>query len=146
MGDATVVTSSWRLVEVGRVVLFAGGPYDGRLAAIVEIIDHKRVLIDGPSASADKVVPRHSAALAGLSLTPIVIPKLPRAIGNAGLKTKWNEAQVEKTFAESAWAKTRARKDKRKTLNDFERYKVMRLQKQKRFAEKVALAKVRASA
>jgi large subunit ribosomal protein L14e len=43
MGDAEIKASSWRLVEVGRVVLIHGGPSDGKLAAIVEIIDHKRV-------------------------------------------------------------------------------------------------------
>lgn len=43
MGDADIKASSWRLVEVGRVVLITGGPHDGKLAAIVEIIDHKRV-------------------------------------------------------------------------------------------------------
>lgn len=44
MGEATIVGSKWKLVEVGRVVLIQGdGPYTGRLAAIVEIIDHKRV-------------------------------------------------------------------------------------------------------
>ena len=44
MGEASIVASNWRLVEVGRVVLLQGdSPYAGRLAAIVEIIDHKRV-------------------------------------------------------------------------------------------------------
>ena len=43
MGDATIVGSKWRLVEVGRVVLLQSGPEAGRLATIVEIIDHKRV-------------------------------------------------------------------------------------------------------
>jgi large subunit ribosomal protein L14e len=43
MGDADIKASTWRLVEVGRVVLIQGGPSDGKLAAIVEIIDHKRV-------------------------------------------------------------------------------------------------------
>jgi ribosomal protein L14E/L6E/L27E len=43
MGDVDISTSQWRLVEVGRVVLFNGGEHDGKLAAIVEIIDHKRV-------------------------------------------------------------------------------------------------------
>lgn len=43
MGDAEIKTSSWRLVELGRVILFNTGPHDGRLATIVEIIDHKRV-------------------------------------------------------------------------------------------------------
>lgn len=43
MGDAEIKASTWRLVEVGRVILIQGGPSDGKLAAIVEIIDHKRV-------------------------------------------------------------------------------------------------------
>lgn len=43
MGEAAIKASSWRLVEVGRVVLIQGGPSDGKLATIVEIIDHKRV-------------------------------------------------------------------------------------------------------
>lgn len=43
MGDAVITAAKWRLVEVGRVVVIAGGEYKGRLAAIVEIIDHKRV-------------------------------------------------------------------------------------------------------
>lgn len=46
MGDAEIKASSWRLVEVGRVVLVHGGPDDGKLATIVEIIDHKRVCGD----------------------------------------------------------------------------------------------------
>ena len=43
MGDAEITASSWKLVQVGRVAIFSTGPYVGRLAAIVEIIDHKRV-------------------------------------------------------------------------------------------------------
>ncbi len=43
MGDAEITASSWRQVEVGRVCLVSGGPSDGKLAAIVEIIDYKRV-------------------------------------------------------------------------------------------------------
>lgn len=43
MGDASVTASSWRLVERGRVVLFKKGQYAGKLAAIAQIIDHRRV-------------------------------------------------------------------------------------------------------
>ena len=43
MGDATIEASKWRTVEVGRVVLLDGGAHTGKLATIVEIIDHKRV-------------------------------------------------------------------------------------------------------
>lgn len=43
MGDISIVATNWRLVQVGRVVLIQEGPDAGRLAAIVEVIDHKRV-------------------------------------------------------------------------------------------------------
>jgi large subunit ribosomal protein L14e len=43
MGDADITASQWKFVEVGRIVLVQGGPQDGKLATIVEIIDHKRV-------------------------------------------------------------------------------------------------------
>ncbi len=44
MGDAVIEGSNWRLVEVGRVVVINGDhPDAGRLGAIVEIVDHKRV-------------------------------------------------------------------------------------------------------
>ncbi|KAF2404761.1 60S ribosomal protein L14-B [Trichodelitschia bisporula] len=147
MGDADITASRWRLVEVGRVVLFsAPSPYVGRIATIVEIIDHKRVLVDGPSDDEDKAVPRHAAALANVALTPIVIEKLPRAIGNGALKSAWKAAEVEKKWESGVFAQRRAQSAKRRSLNDFERFKVMRLRKQVRFEEKKALAKIRASA
>lgn len=43
MASIDIETASWKLVEVGRVVLIRSGPYTGKLAAIVEIIDHRRV-------------------------------------------------------------------------------------------------------
>ena len=43
MAEITVKASAWKLVELGRVVTFLQGEFKGRLAAIVEIIDHKRV-------------------------------------------------------------------------------------------------------
>ncbi|KAK8240713.1 ribosomal protein L14-domain-containing protein [Phyllosticta capitalensis] len=146
MGDAEVKASQWRLVEVGRVVLFAAGQYEGKLAAIVEIIDHKRVLVHGPASTEDKSVPRHAVALSHLSLTPIVIPKLPRAAGNGIVRKAWEAAEVEKKFSESAWAKNKDRIAKRRSLNDFERFKVLRLRKQARYEVQKNFAKVRAAA
>jgi hypothetical protein len=43
MADIDVKVASWKLVEVGRLVLIRSGPYEGKLAAIVEIVDHRRV-------------------------------------------------------------------------------------------------------
>ncbi|KAF4304514.1 hypothetical protein SLS57_010563 [Botryosphaeria dothidea] len=146
MGDAEVKASQWRLVEVGRVVLFAQGPYEGKLATIVEIIDHKRVLVDGPASNSEKVVPRHASPLSHLSLTPIVIPKLPRAARTGVVKKIWDATEVDKKFGESAWAKNKDRIAKRRALTDFERFKVMRLRKQANYEVKKTFAKLRASA
>lgn len=35
--------AGWKLVEVGRIVYIRSGPLEGKLAAIVEIIDSARV-------------------------------------------------------------------------------------------------------
>ena len=119
---------------------------DNRIAVITEIIDHKRAMVEGPASDKDLVVPRHSARLAEVQLTPIVIANLPRGIGSGPLKGKWEAAEVEKKWEESAFAKSRAKSHKRRQLNDFERFKVMRLRKQVRFEEKKQLAKIKASA
>ncbi|KAL1311339.1 hypothetical protein AAFC00_001515 [Neodothiora populina] len=141
--SASVTTSAWRNVEVGRVVLFSTGPFTGRLAAIVEIIDHKRVLIEGPSSKPEAVVPRHAISLSHVSLTPVVIEKLPRASGHGALKAAWEKAGVEKSWENSAWAQNRERSSKRKQLSDFERFKVMRLRKQARFEVRKTVAAAR---
>jgi len=141
-----VTASNWRLVEVGRVVLFAAGPYIGRTAAIVQIIDHKRVLVDGPSSVEELAVPRHAAPLKTISLTNIVIPKLPRAAGSAALKKQWEAADVDAKWTGSSYAKKMEQASRRKQLNDFERFKVMRLRKQARFEVRKAIASAKASA
>ncbi|KAI5252816.1 hypothetical protein E4T42_03187 [Aureobasidium subglaciale] len=150
MGDADIKASQWRLVEVGRVVLFSTGIYAQKLAAVVEIIDHKRcmkqVLVEGPSSDSKAAVPRHSASLSDLSLTPIVIEKLPRAAGHTALKALWEKNSVDSKWNNSAWAKNRERSVKRKQLTDFERFKVMRLRKQARFEVRKQFAASRAQA
>ncbi|KZF20800.1 60S ribosomal protein L14 [Xylona heveae TC161] len=132
MGEAEIKTSQWRLVEVGRVVLLTGGQYDGRLATVVEIVDHKRVLVDGPADDAKLAVPRQAIRLSDVVLTPIVIAKLPRAAGTGAVKAAWKKAEVEQKFGQSKWAKGREQKARRAQLTDFERFKVLKLRKQVR--------------
>ncbi|KAL8704129.1 MAG: hypothetical protein Q9201_002713 [Fulgogasparrea decipioides] len=146
MPEIEIHASAWRLVEVGRVVLFTHGPYIGRLAVIVEIIDHKRILVDGPSKKENGNVPRHAVGLNNTIVTPIVIPKLPRAAGRGPVAKAWEKAEVESKWDQSAWAKRREQREKRRALSDFERFKVMRLKKRARFEVQKSMAKVRSSA
>jgi large subunit ribosomal protein L14e len=143
---AEISATNWKNVEVGRVVLLQEGPYAGRLATIVEIIDHKRALIDGPSSDASLAVPRQAFSFSNLLLSAFVIDKLPRGARSGAVKAAWEKAGIDEKWRESNWAKKRAQQVRRKALTDFERFKVMRLKKQRRFEERKALAKVKASA
>ncbi|KAA8899410.1 ribosomal protein L14-domain-containing protein [Sphaerosporella brunnea] len=132
-----VKTSQWRLVEVGRIVLINDGPSKGKTAVIVEIIDHKRVLIDSPDAS----VPRQSFPLAHVSLTSIVLKSLPRGARTGVVAKFWEKEGIAEKWEKSALAKRIASSEKRWALNDFDRFKVMVLKKQRRYEVKKALAK-----
>lgn len=88
------------------------------------------MIVDNPSEDANKAVARHSTPLSAVALTPLTIKGLPRGIGHAALKKKWDAAEIEKKWDQSAFAQGRVRSAKRKGLNDFERFKVLRAQKQ----------------
>merc|ERR1711872_498314 len=60
---------SKKFVQIGRVVYIVDGKYKGRLAAIIDIIDTNRVLVDGPCSD----VPRHAIELCEVQLTSFVI-------------------------------------------------------------------------
>ncbi|KAL3234357.1 Large ribosomal subunit protein eL14B [Nakaseomyces bracarensis] len=134
--NSTVKNSNWRLVEVGRVVLIKKGQSAGKLAAIVEIIDQKKVLIDGPETG----VPRQAFNLGHVVLTPFTFA-LPRGARTSIVAKKWAAAQVTDKWAASSWAKKIAQRERRLALSDFERFQVMVLKKQKRYTVKKAIAK-----
>jgi large subunit ribosomal protein L14e len=147
MGEALIEGSNWRLVEVGRVILINGDhPDAGKLAAVVEIIDHKRVLVEGPSDDADKAVIRQAIPLTKALLSHLKVENLNRGSRHAALKEQWEKSEIDAKWKESNWFKRRDQIQRRKALTDFERFKVLRLKKQRRFEERKALAKVKASA
>ena len=53
-----------RFVEIGRVAVISYGPDSGKLCTIVDVIDHNRVLVDGPAA----ITGVHRAAWVGAAL------------------------------------------------------------------------------
>lgn len=128
---STVKAANWRQVELGRVVLIDNKD----LAVIVEIIDQKRVLIDGPK------IQRQAIALAKVVLTSIVLPNLPRGSRTATVTKKWAAAEIDSKWAATSWAKKLAAKERRSQLTDFERFQVLVLKKQRRFAVRKAVAK-----
>lgn len=106
-----------------------------------------QVLVDGPASDANPGgVARQAVALADVLLTAIVVEKLPRGARSGAVKAAWEKTEVDSKWKASNWYKKRVQNERRKALTDFDRFKVLRLKKQRRFEERKALAKVKASA
>ncbi|ODV88678.1 hypothetical protein CANCADRAFT_3325 [Tortispora caseinolytica NRRL Y-17796] len=132
----TEITSpNWKLVEVGRVIFIERGADAGKLAVIVDIIDHKRVLIDGPTTG----VLRSSLNLRYAILTPFVVEKLPRSAGSPTVAKYYKLSDIDSKWAASPMAKKLASRATRSKLNDFDRFKVSLLKKQRRSAVQKAI-------
>ncbi|KAI9490326.1 60S ribosomal protein L14 [Zychaea mexicana] len=131
-----------RQVEVGRVVLVNNGADANKLAVIVDIIDHKRALIDGPTTG----VSRQSLAYARLTLTNLVVKGLPRSAGQATLKKYLEKSQVISQWEKSAWAEKLKQREVRANLTDFERFKIQKLKNKRAFAVGSAVSKAKKSA
>lgn len=109
-----------RFVERGRVVYIAHGAYAGRVAAIVDIIDQNRVLIDGPCTG----VPRRPVNIKRLHLTKFVV-KIPVNCGTRGVEDLWRKQKIGLLWKKSMWARKLAKKRIRAGLTDFQRFQVM---------------------
>ncbi|ORY05105.1 60S ribosomal protein L14 [Basidiobolus meristosporus CBS 931.73] len=117
-----------RIVEVGRVVLLNHGADAGKLAVIVEILDHNRAIVDGPTTG----VSRQAYAYRRLTLTPLVVKSLPRSAGSGALKKAIEKQDIVAIWNKTTWAQKLAAREKRAALSDFDRFKLMKLRKQRR--------------
>merc|ERR1712062_580239 len=110
-----------RHIEVGRVAVLNDGADKGKIAAIVDVIDQNRVLLDGPCTG----VTRKAYRIKNLHLTPLVT-KFPFSARSKVVREAWVKDDISKKWEESAWAKRMAMKAKRKGLTDFDRFKLMK--------------------
>lgn len=103
------------------------GEHKNKLAVIVEIIDQNRALVDCPSTG----VPRHVALFRHMLLTKMVLEKMPRGACSKTVQKRFEEQGIAAKWGETVTAKKAAKKEARAKLNDFERFKVMVLQKKR---------------
>lgn len=104
------------------------------------------MLVEGPSSNPELASRRQPLRLSRALLSPLVIEGLERGARHATLKQRWEKSEIDSKWEQTNWAKKREQKSRRDNLTDFERFKVLRLKKQRRFEERKALAKVKASA
>jgi len=95
---------------------------------IAEIIDHNRAIIDGPTTG----VPRQAFPYKHLTLTPLVLNHLPRGAGTGAIRKQVEKEAIVEKWEKSSWAQKRAAVEKRRSLNDFERFAVMLAKKARR--------------
>lgn len=95
-----------------------------------------QALVDGPTTG----VPRQSISLGHVVLTPLSY-SLPRGSRTSTVAKKFEAAGVESKWSSSSWAKKIAQRERRRALTDFERFQVLVLKKQKRYAVKKAVSK-----
>ena len=77
-----------KFVEIGRVAVLNAGPDAGKIAAIVNVIDQNRVLIDGPTSG----VLRQAYPIRQLHLPPLKV----KFAFNARTKVVRKELEAEK--------------------------------------------------
>lgn len=120
-----------KFIEIGRIVYM---PASGSIAAIVDVVDNRHVIVDGPAFKRQKI------NMNLLQLTKFKISFLHGARTKNVCKA-WEAEDVESQWSGSHWAKKLAMKATRAGLNDFQRFKVMKLKQAKRQIVNSQLAK-----
>ena len=92
-------TLSTKLIQTGRVAYIAFGADAGKLCTIVDIMDNKRALVDGPTCS------RQPMRYKAMHLTKFVITKLPRGATTRCVKKLWADAKIDEQWRETSWFK-----------------------------------------
>ncbi|XP_060861359.1 large ribosomal subunit protein eL14 [Metopolophium dirhodum] len=113
-----------RFVETGRVVYVVDGPYKGKIVSIVDCIDQKTVLVDGPETG----VPRSKMRISQIHLTKFKI-NFPYNGSTRTVRQAWKKADLNKLWVQTRWAEKAANREKRASLGDFERFKLKRARK-----------------
>ncbi|KAI6649898.1 60S ribosomal protein L14 [Oopsacas minuta] len=127
-----------KFVEVGRIILITQGPYTGKLAAIVDVIDQNRILIDGSTMG----VPRMPFRLKNIKLTGMKV-KFPHSAGQKVVKQALDVGGIGDKWKTTSWAKKLEKRKIRKNLNDFDRFKLKKLKQRKSRIVSISAAKVR---
>mmetsp|Transcript_7415 Transcript_7415/g.11077 ORF Transcript_7415/g.11077 Transcript_7415/m.11077 type:complete len:210 (+) Transcript_7415:53-682(+) len=130
-----------KFVQIGRVVLLTGDDaYAGKLAVILDVVDHNRVLVHGPTTG----VPKGVSKIRNVTLTRMVLP-IRRMTRLTALTKVITESKVEERFAKSSLGRKLARHSARASHTDFDRFKVMVAKKQKNAIVAAELSALRAS-
>lgn len=112
-------------VNLGRVVLINFGPFSGKLAVIVDIINGTKVVVDGTSFG----VPRNVISNKRLTLTKFSLPDVTPLTSTKDLEAKIKAFGVADKFSKTGLGQKIRKQQVRAKLTDFDRFKVYQLKK-----------------
>ena len=122
-----------RFVEVGRVIIVNYGPLVGKLAVIVDVLTTTKVLIQGLKGG----VRRQELSLKRVTLTDYKID-IKRGAKQEEVFKALDDYKLEEKFKQSPIAKKCEQRQKRASLTDFDRFKVMRLRQKRALLRHIA--------
>merc|ERR1719230_498489 len=102
-----------RFVEPGRLALVTYGPCEGKVCTIIDIVNQRRVVVDGPESLTG--VPRHQITVSRLSLTDFKCD-IKKGAREKTLKKALADEEILKKWGTSAWAKKMATRKVRKDM------------------------------
>ncbi|CAG7835380.1 unnamed protein product [Allacma fusca] len=127
--ESDFIMAFQKFVEAGRIAYVAEGELEGKLVAIVNIIDSNRVLVDGPLTG----VARQEISIKKLHLTRLGL-KFPFTAPSRVIRKSWADNKIDEKWKNSSWAGRVQARATRANLSDFERFK---LQKARRTRNKL---------
>jgi len=107
------------------VVYINYGPDAGKIAVIVDIIDQNRLFVDGPTFG----VKRHVLNIKWVRLTDIVVKLSGRGTRQKALEKAIKDQDIKGKWDKTNWARNLAVRAKRRSLSDFERFKLTKAKK-----------------
>merc|ERR1719312_1991683 len=126
MTEATDKSMFTRQVEPGRLILINYGQYAGKTASIVDMIDLRRIVVDGPETN----VPRHVIPIKWINLTDFRTV-IARGTRQKFLKKQNQKDQIYAKWSRCEWAKKIERKQIKKNLTDLDRFNLLVARKEK---------------
>merc|ERR1711935_233078 len=107
-----------RMIEIGRVVYIRLGDHAGKICVVLDLVDQKHLLVDGPTSG----VPRTVLRLNQVALTDFKIA-VPRSCRSKTVRVALEKDDITAKFMKTQlYIKAQAKIDRR-GLSDFDRFK-----------------------
>jgi len=115
-----------RFVEIGRVVYVRHGEEEGKIGVIIEVVDHNKVQVAGPTTGLRRqILPLNWLTLTNIKLT------IGRGARTKSLTKVAKDQKLDETWQKTGMYKRLNSQNVRKAMTDFDRFKLKTAQRKK---------------